>query len=199
MYTKSLKLMLSAGLIAVGLGACSNNVPSKNGSDSSPPVDLYTTRLCDREVKWNYDITPDGVADAYRDLMGVWKGEVHFLGGGSMCIAVIFKSIKPDGIADAIFVWNLTGDSTWAADVFNVHSEGTANWPAQNVELENNVTGNYKVLFEAKQPYRGRMYKYIFGMPHDGKMNGVLQSVDSGGEGTPEDVPAYLVKVTTTK
>jgi hypothetical protein len=171
----------------------------------SPPQELslgsvQNKRVCDQPMAWQYKEPGNDVPDKYKSLMGLWTGEVDFVGGGSMCIGVAVSEVTAAGDVNAIFAWNLGASSS--GELLNVHSQGAANWWAKGVKV--GPKGEEMVVFSAKDPYRGLMYEYRFSLPRDGKMVGALIGNKLDGTTNSRDVavltrdtyPAALVAVT---
>lgn len=174
------KRLLAALTTLAFVAACSDN-PRPVGQSSSNAASLGPVqheRVCDQPMAWQYKAPADEVPDKYKRLIGLWTGEVDFVSGGSMCIAVAVSEVHASGDIDALFSWNLGGPSS-ANEFINTHSQGTANWWAKGVKVDSK--DGEMIVFSAKDPYNGLMYEYRFPFPNEGKMVGVLRSAKLNG------------------
>jgi hypothetical protein len=129
-------------------------------------------RVCDRPLTWQYKDPANDVPDRYRSLMGLWTGEVSFVGGGSMCIAVVVSEVSASGDINTVFAWNL-GNSP-SGEVYNVHSQGKVSWSAKAAKV--GPKGEEMIVFSSNDPYQGLMYEYRFSLPQKDRMVGALIS-----------------------
>ena len=70
----SAKRILS--LVASSAGQAQEIAQSPSLRSSLGPV--HHKRLCDQPMTWQYKDPPHDVPDKYKDLMGLWTGEVYF-------------------------------------------------------------------------------------------------------------------------
>ena len=150
---------------------------------------VHHKRVCDQPMAWQYKHPGNDVPDKYKGLMGLWKGEVYFATGGSMCIAVAVSDVTVTGDVDALFAWNL--GATSSGEVMNLHSEGQASWWAKGIKA--GPKGEEMVVFSSKDPYQGLMYEYQFSFPKNGEMVGALISTKLDGSSNSSD-PATLTR-----
>ena len=169
------KRLLRALSVLALVAGCSDRPESVA---QSPSQDLSLgrvqhKRVCDQPMAWQYKEPVNDVPDKYKSLMGLWIGEVDFVSGGSMCIAVAISEVTASGDVNAIFAWNL-GASSSAGDFVNIHSQGKANWWAKGVKVDRK--GEETVVFPARDPYNGLMREYRFSLPKKDKIIGALIS-----------------------
>ena len=167
--------LVSFALVAGSAGQAQDIAQSPAQSSSLGPV--HHKRLCDQPIAWQYKAPPHDVPGKYKDLMGLWTGEVYFVGGGSMCIAVAVSQVTASADIDTVFTWNL-GNSPSRNEAFNMHSQGQANWWAKGV---NAGTKGEEIVFSSTDPYHGLLYEYRFSLPKQDKMVGTLTRHKSDG------------------
>ena len=165
------KRFLSA-LSILALFAGNSGVANAGAPDGAAAPAQHKQRVCDRPLAWQYTDPAKDVPDRYKDLMGLWTGEVSFLAGGSMCIAVAISEVSASGDIKTTFAWNL-GDSP-SGEVYNVHSQGKVTWWAK--AEKSGPKGEEMIVFSSNEPYHGLKYEYRFSSPQKDRMVGSLIS-----------------------
>jgi hypothetical protein len=180
------KRLLAAFTALAFVAACSNypGPVEQSPSETSSLGPVQHKRVCDQPMAWQYKAPADDVPDKYKRLVGLWTGEVDFISGGSMCIAVAVSEVNASGDINAIFSWNLGGPSS-ANEFLNTHSQGTANWWAKGIKVD--PKAEEMVVFSSRDPYNGLMYQYRFPFPDKGKMVGALVSTQLNGSTNSSD------------
>jgi len=168
--SKHVFLGLSALALVAGCSSHPQPVALSSSQDSAPGA-IQHARVCDQPLTWQYKNPAGDVSDKYKGLVGLWTGEVDFVSGGSMCIAVAVSEVTASGDVNAVFAWNL-GASSSIGELLNLHSQGKASWWAKGVKV--GPKSEEMVVFSSKDPYNGLMYEYRFAFPKDGKMVGAL-------------------------
>jgi hypothetical protein len=179
-----MRLPWALGVLALVAGCSDPTEPSTPAPGPSFAV-VQHKRACDMQLDWQYKRPGNDVPDKYKSLMGLWTGEVDFLSGGSMCIAVAVSDVTATGDVNSVFAWNL-GASPSVGEALNVHSEGKASWWAKGIK--SGPKGEEMVVFSAKDPYQGLMYEYRFSFPKNGKMVGALISHKLDGSTNSSDL-----------
>lgn len=164
-------VLAALGGLALIAGTAGHAQPvAQSPSQGSSLGPVYHKRVCDRPMAWQYKKPASDVPDKYKNLMGLWTGEVNFVGGGSMCIAVAVSQVSASGDVDTVFAWNL-GDSPATSEALNIHSQGEANWWAKSVRTDEK---GEEIVFSSTDPYHGLLYEYRFSLPKKDRMAGAL-------------------------
>jgi hypothetical protein len=177
-----MKKRLLSALSALTLVAGYSGLATAGTPDVSPGP-IQHQRVCDQPMTWQYKVPATDVPAKYIDLMGLWTGEVNFVGGGSMCIAVVVSEVSSSGDINTVFAWNL-GNSL-SGEIFNVHSQGTVTWSAKSAKV--GPKGEEMIVFSSNDPYHGLTYEYRFSFPRKDRMVGALISHKPNGTTTSSD------------
>lgn len=165
-----MKKRLLSALSVLTLGYSGLAAAADPGVPTAPVQ--HKQRVCDQSLTWQYKEPATDVPHRYKSLIGLWTGEVSFVGGGSMCIAVAVSQVSASGDVDTVFAWNL-GNSP-SGEIYNVHSQGKVTWSAKAAKV--GPKGEEMIVFSSNDPYQGLMYEYRFSLPQRDRMVGVLIS-----------------------
>ena len=165
------RVLSSLSVLALVAGCSGQPQPVAQAlTQDSSPGPVQHKRVCDQPMTWQYKDPANDVPDKYKDLKGLWTGDVDF-GGASMCIGIAVSEVTAAGDVNTVLVWNIGASPASNGDP-NTHSEGKAtNWWAKDVKA--GAKGE-EIVFSSNEPYHGLMWEYRFSLPKTDKMVGAL-------------------------